>query len=332
MHPSPETSFDNLYHCLSFHPAVTQAMQPGRQVRLLIGADSANFALAERLAHRCPSYFTCELVQLVADPARLAYIEAEITSCDVYLFYYDASTLTPPSPSGPAFLAPLKSTMTTNWRKSVLLKDYGEHVIEAFSEPIDEIAALNGMLMDLAAQASRLRFDDAKGGGLECALPAGQVWTSIDGRGNEDLVPGEIAMHPLSIEGTVSFSGTFLGTVPFARKYGVGENLLTLEIKAGCVVGFHSGNRELEADFRKYLDHNEGNRIVEELGIGTNTGIKRLYGRNAGFEERHPGLHLGLGGGRTGSHHLDLIFSTGSLAFDDDVVFANGSFRQGDRR
>jgi len=36
-------------------------------------------------------------------------------------------------------------------------------------------------------------------------------------------------------------------------------------------------------------------------------------------------LHLGLGGGQKGSHHLDLIFSSGVLALDDKPVF-DGAF------
>ena len=52
----------------------------------------------------------------------------------------------------------------------------------------------------------------------------------------------------------------------------------------------------------------------------------RTVARNAGFEERHCGLHLGLGGGQKGSHHLDLIFASGALALDDKPVF-DGNLR-----
>ena len=36
---------------------------------------------------------------------------------------------------------------------------------------------------------------------------------------------------------------------------------------------------------------------------------------------RHCGLHLGLGGGAKGSHHLDLIFESGVLALDKEPMF-----------
>ncbi|MDR8100034.1 leucyl aminopeptidase, partial [Burkholderia cenocepacia] len=78
-------------------------------------------------------------------------------------------------------------------------------------------------------------------------------------------------------------------------------------------------------DFTTYLDRHANHRRIEDFGIGTNLGIRGLYGRNAGFEERHPGLHLGLGGGENGSHHLDLIFARGTLSLDERIVF-DGAF------
>ena len=145
--------------------------------------------------------------------------------------------------------------------------------------------------------------------------------TDINGVGNYDLAPGEIATHSDAINGHVKFLGTFLSTIPFARKYGVLESPLELWIENSTISRIATDVPGLEHDFNKYLDANPSNRRIEELGIGTNEGVKDLYARNAGFEERHCGLHLGLGGGAKGSHHLDLIFSGGVLALDDKPVF-----------
>jgi leucyl aminopeptidase (aminopeptidase T) len=119
----------------------------------------------------------------------------------------------------------------------------------------------------------------------------------------------------------VRFLGTFLSTIPFARKYGIIESPLELWIENSVVTRIATDVPGLEHDFNKYLDANPSNRRIEELGIGTNEGVSQLYARNAGFEERHCGLHLGLGGGAKGSHHMDLIFNSGSLAVDKRVVF-----------
>ncbi len=109
----------------------------------------------------------------------------------------------------------------------------------------------------------------------------------------------------------MNFVGTFLSTIPFARKYGVLQSPLELWIEDSTIQKIATDVPGLEHDFNKYLDANPSNRRIEELGIGTNEGVKSLYARNAGFEERHCGLHLGLGGGAKGSHHLDLIFEKG---------------------
>ncbi|GAB2890883.1 hypothetical protein GCM10027093_27450 [Paraburkholderia jirisanensis] len=59
---------------------------------------------------------------------------------------------------------------------------------------------------------------------------------------------------------------------------------------------------------------------------GADRHFDQIGGRNAGFDERHCGLHLGLGGGAKGSHHLDLIFDSGTLQFDERIVF-DGQYR-----
>ena len=70
----------------------------------------------------------------------------------------------------------------------------------------------------------------------------------------------------------MTFSGTFLSTIPFAARYGVVKDFMTLEFEASRLVDFSCANDGFWWDFTRYLDHNAGNRIVEEFGIGTNLG------------------------------------------------------------
>ena len=100
---------------------------------------------------------------------------------------------------------------------------------------------------------------------------------------------------------------------------------LSLRIENSSICQVASTVAGLEADFNQYLNASPSNRRIEELGIGTNEGVKGLYARNTGFEERHCGLHLGLGGGAAGSHHLDLIFNEGTLVLDGKTLF-DGQF------
>ena len=184
--------------------------------------------------------------------------------------------------------------------------------------PIHE---LNATLILRMSQASSLTFKDAFQLDLYLSLDSVKKWTNINCVDNFYLAPGEIATHSERINGPVNFVGTFLSTIPFARKYGVFQTPLELWINNSSITRIATLVPGLESDFTNYLNANPSNRRIEELGIGTNEGIKALYGRNAGFEERHCGLHLGLGGGAKGSHHLDLIFSSGVLALDGKTIF-----------
>ena len=215
--------------------------------------------------------------------------------------------------------------MAEHWKKSLLFKDYGDYFYDTFSVEPQRIADLNATLIRRMSQANVLSFTDKHGSRLEAPMSSIKKWTNINGIGNHDLAPGEIATHSEAINGQVRFVGTFLSTIPFARKYGVLQSPLELWIENSTICSVASDVPGLADDFNKYLNANPSNRRVEELGIGTNEGVKDLYARNAGFEERHCGLHLGLGGGQKGSHHLDLIFASGVLALDDKPVF-DGSF------
>ena len=117
--------------------------------------------------------------------------------------------------------------------------------------------------------------------------------------GNLDVVPGEIATHVTDLNGSVVFSGTFLGTVPFAIKYKVAEQLATLQVENSTIVGFGTDNEGFRRDFSTYLDRHPNHRRIEEFGIGTNLGIRGLYGRNAGSRNAIRACISETGGGET---------------------------------
>ncbi|MDB6369277.1 leucyl aminopeptidase [Photorhabdus bodei] len=277
-----DKSLENMYGCLSHHPAISDKVRNDECIKIFIGSDTEHSDIAQKM-HVHKKRFDVKSDFAFLEKASPDDIKQKISDCDLFIFLYASSTLKNASPQGPEYLTKIRSFITESWKKSV-----------------------------------------NKGNSIVGYLEKGHKWTSIDGSGNIDVIPGEIASHIKSLNGSVSFSGTFLSTAPFAIKYGVVNDMMTINIKEGEIIGFDCENDEFSQDFNLYLNHNHGNRIVEEFGIGTNMGVKALYGRNAGFEERHPGLHLGLGGGVKGSHHLDLIFSGGKIAFDQTVFFDNG--------
>lgn len=314
----------NLHRALGFHPALRDKLARGDSGKLLIGYDTRNRDIALRAFADLPD--SLDTIMLCLETTPPAEIAAALERTDVFVLLYDSSCLPTPSPSGPPFLSAIRAALVEHWGKSVLFKDYGSHLDEAFAESLEDIAARNSKLIDVAARASHIRFIDEAGNVLKGSIAQGQKWTSVDGMGNLDIVPGEVATHISDLNGSVVFSGTFLGTVPFAIKYGVTKGLAILYVEDSMIVDFDSDDPGFRRDFATYLAWHANHRRIEEFGIGTNLGIRKLYGRNAGFEERHPGLHLGLGGGENGSHHLDLIFSTGLIMLDDIVAFANGCF------
>ena len=216
--------------------------------------------------------------------------------------------------------------MKEHWKKSIIFKDYLDKFYEAFSIPPQRIQKINESLIVRAKSCSKIVAKDQSGTNISFGIHESQKWTNINGKGNQDLIPGEIATHSENINGQVSFLGTFLSTIPFAKKYGVINTPLKFKITNSTISQVSSENKELEKDFNHYLMQNPSNSRVEEFGIGTNEGIASLYGQNAGLEERHCGLHLGLGGGQMGSHHLDLIFSHSEIWFDSFCVYDGTSF------
>ncbi|WP_434626776.1 hypothetical protein [Chromobacterium sp. CV08] len=314
-------SVRNMYACLALHPAVSGKAAAGGTVCLLLGFDDYHREVAADIAEGAGAGLKLELQLAALESAAADEVAAAIAQCDAFIFLYRSSTMPAVDPKGPAFLLPVKQAMQANWKKSIVFKDYGPHFYEAFAENRERIAARNRRLIELAGQARQVVFEQAGGGRLCGSIAPDQSWTSIDGDGNVDLVPGEIATSIKDLEGELRFGGAFLSTIPFAVKYGVVSDFATLRIRGSRVVDFSCDDARFAADFDKYLSANAGNAVVEEFGIGTNCGIRGLYGLNAGFEERHPGLHLGLGGGALGSHHLDLIFSSGRLSFDGQACF-----------
>ncbi|WP_028681946.1 leucyl aminopeptidase [Pseudomonas chlororaphis subsp. aureofaciens] len=303
-----------LYY-LEHHPALADR----QSARVLIGHTAEYTATSAAIIEQASEPFCFTALRLDLEPTSV--LTQAIADCDLYIFFYDSSTLSPPRPQGPEFIQALQGVMAENWKKSLLFKDYGDYFYDTFSVEPQRIAELNATLIRHMSEATTLSFRDDHGSYFEAPLDSIKKWTNINGVGNYDLAPGEIASHSEAINGRVKFVGTFLGTIPFARKYGVLQSPLELWIENSTISHIATDVPGLAEDFNKYLDANPSNRRIEELGIGTNEGVKDLYARNSGFEERHCGLHLGLGGGAKGSHHLDLIFASGVLALDDKPVF-----------
>ena len=317
-------SIINFYTYLSNHPSLDNKEGGGT---LLFGCSKAYTEQVNALSdYALENQLPYKIHVVCFDEVKSSYILEYINSCDCFVFWYDAITLNKPNPKGPEVIQPLLPKMRENWKKSIIFKDYHDKFYQAFSIAPARIYEINQKLISQACESSEIKVKNNNGTSISFSPTNSQKWTNINGNGNYDLIPGEIATHSDSINGVVFFTGTFLSTIPFARKYGVITQPLQFEIVNSTIINAFSENQELEDDFKHYLKQNPSNSKIEEFGIGTNEAVKSLYGQNAGLEERHCGLHLGLGGGQVGSHHLDLIFTHSEIWFDQHCIFDGSSF------
>jgi aminopeptidase len=243
--------------------------------------------------------------------------ERMIQESDLFHLFFDTelsrSSLKPPA------VEACDTLLARSWRKSCVFKNYGDYFSDAFGTDPRTIASINSAMIEIANASKLMIYQDEFGSKLEIDI-AGKAWTNLDGLSGIDILPGEIATLG-EVNGTAQFFGTFFSQLPFALKYGViKDSPIEIEIRRSEVVSFKTQNETFKRDFDAFLGARKSNRTVEEVGIGTNPTIVNLYGINSPFEERHMGLHLGLGGAEAGSNHLDLIFYGGSILFDQTLV------------
>jgi hypothetical protein len=317
----------HFHHYLRQHSAMRQRSAP----RLLLAHDQAYRSLARSLAEGLGAVAAageaalCVTVVGVEELGRDALI-ARLDEADLFAFFYDSHTRPDADPRGAPHVRDIKDYLKDHWKRSVLFIDIKDHFPEIYATPPSTIAGLNRWVIEEAGRARTMRVTSRAGTELTVDLSRAKPWTDIDGVSCPDLIPGEVATASPGIDGVVRFQGTLLSLLPFAIKHGlVEEQPIELVIQGRKVERVGCANRRLLADLEYFFGRSEANRVVEEVGIGTNLGVRRLYALNSAFEERHCGLHLGLGGAEPGSHHLDLVFGDSRITFDDRLVF-DGEF------
>jgi hypothetical protein len=135
----------NLHRALGFHPALRDKLARGEMGKLLVGYDTRNRDTALRAFSALPD--SLDATTLSLENTAPDDIAAALTQADLFVLLYDSSCLPTPSPSGPPFLAAIRPAIVEHWNKSVLFKDYGPHLDEAFAESLDDIAARSARLI-----------------------------------------------------------------------------------------------------------------------------------------------------------------------------------------
>lgn len=163
----------------------------------------------------------------------------------------------------------------------------------------EELSATNAALLRRLMPADSVHVSSAAGTDLEIRLDAERFrWLSNRGvwRENAFLVfpAGEVSTYSDDINGVLVADGAFNVTAYTSMDARLGHAPVTLEIERSRVVDVRTEDRRLAELLERCLRYENADRIGE-VGIGTNRGIDSFIPMNSHINERHPGLHLGLG-------------------------------------
>lgn len=159
----PIRAIRHFLYYLERHPALN-GLGPARVV---IGHTAEYQAMIATIIEQARQATQLNISALRLDLEPAENLVRAITECDLYIFFYDSSTLPQPRPDGPEFLRPLHGLMAEHWKKSLLFKDYGEYFYDTFSVEPQRIADLNATLIRRLSQASILSFSDPQGSYFE---------------------------------------------------------------------------------------------------------------------------------------------------------------------
>ncbi|MCV7199786.1 hypothetical protein [Mycobacterium angelicum] len=150
------------------------------------------------------------------------------------------------------------------------------------------------------------------------------------------LPPGEVNTYTPHVTGTFVADGALNSSFGFPGDPRLADHPVTLEITESTVTGASCADPLIAGILNNFFEVENADR-VGEVGFGTNEGITEWVDFVSHINERHAGLHLGLGSptqpktkvGWSAPLHLDLILDDCSIWFDDALVFADGRWDRG---
>jgi Thermophilic metalloprotease (M29) len=185
------------------------------------------------------------------------------------------------------------------------------------------------LLLDLMP-ARNIRFTSESGSDVRIEFESDRFrWISNRGYwkpGKVVILPaGEIATYPSSVDGCFVADFGFNANFHTLQDGRLNLSPVTLWLEKSRVVGIDCSDNEVKAFITECLAREPNSNRVGEVGFGTNFGINAPVRQNSHLNERHPGMHLGLGEsnqnpklvGYTCSTHLDLISSGGIIELEE---------------
>lgn len=297
---------------------------------ILIICDPCNYKIAQSIIQAEPANYSVTLL-LIKSSTDLKNLDKLLSQYDLILLFYQNSAPEVSTPKGNLSFLPLvpyieQDLQRGNVRKILTFFDVEQFFEGLYTYPPTFYKQQNENLINQLKAYKKLTFvtDNSQ---LITDTKNLSPWDELHGQATH-IIPAEIATYAPKLTGSILFTGLILGKLPFTQKYGLINEPILFEIKDAELQNFHTDNAELAKDLDYYFNRSPSNRQICELGIGTNTGLTKLYPVNSFAQERFPGLHLGFGGADKDSIHLDFIFSHDHLKImgDEDVFFGDGRF------
>jgi hypothetical protein len=192
------------------------------------------------------------------------------------------------------------------------------------STPV-ELSGANAALLQFLRTHDEVRVT-RQGAATDLSIrfdPERYTWGSSTGHHAETEIPvlpaGEINTYSDAISGEFVVDGAI--HTNFAVRFDVrlADRPLHVVVERGVVRSLTCPDRALERFLHSILAE-ENMRRIGEIGFGTNNGIRRFVAADSHINERHCGLHLGLGEHNqpgvlhyAAAYHVDLISSGGSV-------------------
>ncbi len=195
--------------------------------------------------------------------------------------------------------------------------------------------SLNNSVIAAAKSALDIHVTNESGTDVHIRPLADGGWTNscgyFGGKFPAILPPGEVNTYTPHVTGVVVADGAINSSFGFPGDPRLARNPVTLEITQSVVTKASCSDSVVAGVLNNFFQVENADH-VGEVGFGTNEGITEWVDFLSHINERHPGLHLGLGTptqpqtkvGWTSPLHLDMILDRCRISFDEVLVFSDG--------
>jgi aminopeptidase len=296
----------------------------GKSLTLILSSEYLGLDIQRSLKHVKPEL---AIHQLSIENSDYQHIRKHVEEDDISILFLNHISSIKSIEKNKILAKKINPLINSYSNKIIGFTDINNMFNDIFRIPPERIKYLNQTLIQDCKNSKTMNITSTKGTNLSISMKTCKKWASIQGFGDsDDHTPSEVATYTKNISGEFYFRGMFLCQIPFSLKHGFINDPIKITIKKGRITALKCTNKELKKDLHEYLFAHDDHRNIREIGLGTNEGLSYLPNVSASFIERHPGLHLGLGGSIAGSIHMDLISCDSIIHLDKKMIFNDKFF------